>query len=367
MKKFLSALTLFIAVASFVPVSLAGFSMVPSNSTTRRQFNYELKPGDTKTDSIIVENNNNAPLALLLYGADATHSNQGSFALVNRTATQRTVGSWVTFKDSTVTLKPGEKREIPFTITMPANITPGNYAGGIAAETTAVQDQTKSGTSGGTGAGVVISSRLVVKLFIAVPGEKTVKYNWTDFSRIVAPNNKQRFNFSYSNDGNAAIAVEAKIDFTSLFGDPAEEVKIPGTTLLQNEKVTIPYDWDKEPFFGYYTATATTTFWEYDVANNQNINPVNMTKTITFWIIPWNIAAVVIAIIAIILIYVISKMLIMGRLKKSSKLYEVQTNDTLVTIADKAGVKWKKLAKLNKLKAPYNVKKGDKLQVPFKK
>jgi LysM repeat protein len=39
----------------------------------------------------------------------------------------------------------------------------------------------------------------------------------------------------------------------------------------------------------------------------------------------------------------------------------------MVSIADKAGIKWKDLAKLNHLEPPNPVKKGDNLQVPFKK
>jgi len=178
MKKIFSFITIVVSLGSFIPVTLAGFSMIPSGSDTRRQFNFELKTGETKQDSIVIENNNEQPLTLLLYGADATHSNQGSFALVNRTAIQRTIGNWVKFKDSTITLQGGEKKEIPFTITVPDQTTPGNYAGGIAAETTTVQNGSEDQKNSNTGAGVVIASRLVVKLFIAIPGEKNIKNTW---------------------------------------------------------------------------------------------------------------------------------------------------------------------------------------------
>ncbi len=367
MKKFLTTIAFLGILTSLAPLAQAGFSMVPSDGGTRRQFNYELKPGETKKDSVVIENNNENDLTLLLYGADATHSNQGSFALVNRTANQRTVGNWAKFNESTVTLKGGEKKEIPFTITMPDKVTPGNYAGGIAAETTTVQDKTPAEKKTNTGAGVVISSRLVVKLFISVPGEKTLKYGWDDYTRSTSAADKQRFILSYSNDGNAAVTVEPKIEFSNLFESGTQEVKIPGTTLLQNEKVTIPYDWDKKPLFGYFTAKASTTFWEYDVVNNQNINPQVMSKTITFWIIPWNLAYVVLGLIIILLVYVVSKTVSMQKLKKSAHSYEVQQDETLVGIAQKAGIDWKKLAKLNKLKPPYTIKKGQNLQVPFKK
>lgn len=364
-KKILIIAGLVLSLANAIPSVQAGFSMVPSNDHDRRQFNFELKPGETKQDSVVIENNNDAPLALFLYGADATHSNQGSFALVNRSAPQRTVGNWIKFEEPSVTLQAGEKKEIPFTVVMPDNVTPGNYAGGIAAETTTVQ-QTAGEKKNNAGAGVVISSRLVVKLFISVPGEKTLKYEWTDFSHIMTPNGKHRCVLSFSNEGNEAITIEPEIEITSL-GRPPEKLKVPGITLLQNEKITIPFDWDKEPFFGVFNVKGTTTVWEYDIANNQNINPKILTKNISFWVIPWDIAAVVLGILAILAIWGLSRFLIMKKLKKSSKPYQVQENETLVSIAQNAGVNWKKLAKLNKLKPPFAIKKGDVLNVPSKK
>lgn len=365
MKKILTAITFIAIFTGMIPLTQAGFSMVPSKNETRRQFNMELKPGESRKDSIVIENNNEQPLTLLLYGADATHSNQGSFALVNRTATQRTVGSWVKFKETTVTLEGGEKKEIPFTIDIPDKITPGNYAGGIAAETTTVQNGDTE-KKANTGAGVVISSRLVVKLFISVPGEKNLKYDWLDYTHGVTVGDKQRFVMSYSNGGNAAVTVEPKIEFSGL-GISPQEVNIPGTTLLQNEKVSIPYDWDKKPLFGIITAKATTVFSEYDIANNQNLNPTTMTKTVTFWIIPWNIAGVLLAVLGVLILYFGITTFSMKRLKKISKSYEVQEGETLVSIAEKAGINWKKLATINKMKPPYTVKKGDKLKVPSKK
>lgn len=366
-KKLLTIAALLIMTLGLAPVSLAGFSMVPSKDDTRRQFNFELTQGESRSDTVVIENNNTNDLTLLLYGADATHSNQGSFALVNRTATQRTVGNWIKFKESTITLKAGEKREIPFTIAIPGNVTPGNYAGGIAAETTTVQNPAGNNKSGNTGAGVVISSRLVVKLFVSVPGDKNIKYEWTDFSHMMTPNGKHRCLMTFQNDGNAAITVDPSIEISGFPGIIPENIKVAETILLPGEKITIPFEWDKKPFFGFFTVKASTTFWEYDIANNQNINEKTLTKTITFSVIPWNIAAVILTVLAVILIYVVSKTMIMRNLKKSSKTHEVQEGETLVSLATKAGIDWKKLAKLNKIKPPYNIKKGDKLLVPLKK
>jgi len=363
-KRLISIIAVAALLFSFMPLAQAGFTMVPSKPDTRRQFNFQINPGESISDSVIIENINATPLTLLLYGADATHSNQGSFALVNRTATQRTVGNWVKFDSSTVSLNPGERKVIPFTITLPDKITPGSYAGGIAAETTTVQPTQQNAQNGSTGAGVIISSRLVVKLFITVPGEKTVKYSWAELTHTLNANNKYHFSFTYNNEGNAAIMVDPKIEISGFPSNYNGEYKIPGTTLLQGEKVSIPYDWNQNPFFGTFTVKATTTFWEYDIATNQNINPQTETRTFVFYVIPWKIVGVILGVIVLLIAFFVFRKFRKVHLKKKCSLYTVRESDTLVSLSKETGVSWKGLAKINKLKPPYNLSKGDIIHLP---
>ena len=49
---------------------------------------------------------------------------------------------------------------------------------------------------------------------------------------------------------------------------------------------------------------------------------------------------------------------------KNAKEYIVKTGDTLLSIANKRDMGWRFLAKMNKIKAPYSIAKGDKLLVP---
>jgi len=46
--------------------------------------------------------------------------------------------------------------------------------------------------------------------------------------------------------------------------------------------------------------------------------------------------------------------------------YEVQSGDTLSSVGAKFGVDWKKIAEVNNLSAPYDLKVGDKLIIPPK-
>lgn len=50
--------------------------------------------------------------------------------------------------------------------------------------------------------------------------------------------------------------------------------------------------------------------------------------------------------------------------EKEFSLYEVQKGDTIQSIAVKYKQEWEEVAKINGIKEPYNIKKGQVLKVP---
>lgn len=371
--KKISTISLLIMLSlSMVPTTHAGFSLIPSNAEERRQFNFEINPGESKSDQMIIQNFDQKPLTLLLYGADATHSNQGSFALVNRTAQQRTLGQWIKFDQETITLNPNEKKSVKFTINLPTKTPPGNYGGGIAAETTSVEQQ--NGINPSNGAGVVVSSRLVLKVFVSVPGDRKTSYEWTSFNHQVNVNNEDRFNFEFKNEGNTAITIEPEIEMSGFPGIRSGMAiqKIAPTSMIQADTIKVPYAWHwgknteetERPWFGLYTAKAKVIISEYDIANDKNINPKVIEKSVTFVIIPWTLLLILLLFFGTIgAIFGVQKFQI-NNLKKTAESYTVEENETVVSIAEKKGTDWKKIAQLNNLKAPYNIQKGQTLLIP---
>src|SRR5689334_20025407 len=76
----------------------------PSNPKTKSWFIYELKPGETKEDSITVVNTKNVPVRAKVYPVDATTTADGAFALLNENQKQSDVGSWVTMSNNIVSI-----------------------------------------------------------------------------------------------------------------------------------------------------------------------------------------------------------------------------------------------------------------------
>ena len=82
------------------------------------------------------------------------------------------------------------------------------------------------------------------------------------------------------------------------------------------------------------------------------------------YIIPW--LYIIIALIAILLIitFLVGKKIHYKNIIKKSSSYTAKQGDTLTGIANKQGVSWKLLAKINNLKEPYEVSTGQKIIVP---
>jgi LysM repeat protein len=352
--------TLFIAtiLASFFLLQnlcLAGINFYPENASTR-QFSFELNPGESAMGNVIIHNIDEENTTFELYGADGTQTNLGTLALVLKSVEQRHIGAWVKFEESPITLGPDEKITVPFSIEIPQTATPGTYSGGIAAEI--IKNNNKSSVS--------TSARNVIKLFVSIPGDKNHSFDWKSFTYDPKTNNgNPTFNLAYKNTGNTIVTVEQKIVFTGFppLGENSE--MILNTAQLQpGAESSINTLWKNVPFFGFYTATAEITFYEYDIINNLNINPQTQKKEITISIIPTlESVLLLLLIIAAITIYAVRTAIAVKKYKSLVE-YRIKSNDTLESIAKKHNTTWEKLARLNKMEKPYSIKQGQIIRVP---
>lgn len=110
------------------------FVIANPNTVDPKRFIFEIKPGASATDSVILKNSAEVPLHFSLYGADATQTNQGSFALKTKDEPRAEVGKWISFDQGEITLQPGQVQQVGFTVSVPAGTPEGSYSGGLAAE-----------------------------------------------------------------------------------------------------------------------------------------------------------------------------------------------------------------------------------------
>lgn len=383
-KKILSTLlTSSVLFAMLATTAYAGFTVRPAFSD-KWQLDYKINAGDSLGDSLLVRNNGEEPVLLNLYGADGTQSVQGAFTITNKDDEQFTVGKWITISNPEFTLDGLKEIEVPFSIDIPASVPPGTYVGGIATQTLA----SEAPEGGGPGFGII--SRFATKMFIDIPGEKIHEPKWTDFSHIDGPNNSHQFNLSFVNEGTTLTVIETEVE---IFGwpygnepnfDPAtisdldirekkidemneNIIKFSETDLFQKDTIDLSAHWGKRPLYGKYTAVATTTLSEYDVRSGKKINPETIVKEVTFFVIWWQVIALIIAFVVLVIGLIVYKSFHMSNLRKKCNEYTIKPTDTLVSIAKEDELNWKTLAKINKIKAPYSLEGRKTILVPPKK
>jgi hypothetical protein len=265
---------------------------------------------------------------------------------------------------------------------VPNTIVPGTYGGGLATESVS-----NKGVSA-TGAPVLATkARLVNKIFVSVPGEKKHSPVWEDFVYSKLGGNNHSFTLKFKNAGNTYVMGESKVE---IFGFPNAqpsdfEITDDMPQELKDQKIKNKYDytikfnnvdltrdtenqvtgyWKMKPLFGSYTAKATVVFYEYDVTSGKKINPQTLTKEVNFMVVDFNIILFILLLIALTGSTIGAHKLYRHGQRKNSDSYTVKTGDTIITIAKEKNVSWKTLAKVNKLKAPYEITPNQKILVP---
>ncbi|GIJ76490.1 protein of unknown function [Micromonospora phaseoli] len=130
----------------------------------RPAFEYKLGPGATLTDYVAVTNHSDRPITLDLYASDAFTTAQGGFDLLAAAKKPVDVGAWVTFKTRTFTVPSTSRLDVPFTLAVPRNATPGDHPGGIVASLAA------TGTDD-EGNQVAVDHRVGARVYLRVTGE----------------------------------------------------------------------------------------------------------------------------------------------------------------------------------------------------
>jgi LysM repeat protein len=126
----------------------------------------------------------------------------------------------------------------------------------------------------------------------------------------------------------------------------------------------MPVRWDKKPVYGTYKAVTKITFSELDAKTNKKTNPQTVIKEVEFTILPWTYIYIALAVLLLIILFFVYRYVAVSLLIKKSTPYKVMANDTIMKLAKAKGVNWKKIAKINKLHAPYTLEEGKTILLP---
>lgn len=235
-------------------------------------FHLNVLPGETVERKAVVSNFSSAPVDLLIYPADATTTAQGGFALAERGAPARQLGSWIHLPITELHLAAHANTTVTFHVAVPAGIQPGDYAGGIL-----VQSMTPGQTTTGNKDfpfQVNIIQRIGARAYLHVagtaePGLNAGRLTWQATAHGIT------FSIPITNTGNIRLQPTAQIRLSG-WNLPTNVIPMSRVEDLQpGATVTITGQLANPPRYGYGHATA-----HIDYGSSQHATAVTTVRLI---------------------------------------------------------------------------------------
>ena len=215
-------------------------------------------------------------------------SGSESFQFVGRSPGVTSVRDWITI-DSPLefTFKPGESKEIPYTIKAPADAEPGSHFGVIFFKATNAADQD---------AQIKVGTQVGVLAFVTIPGKFEQKGDITSFTApAFVQSGPVNLEMLFSNTGTVYFEPKGTIEISNMFGSKIASVPIGGYAVLPTGVKKMDFPWDVSGLLlGRYTAVAKI----YDTDGN-----LIASATTSFWAVPiWYIVGFLVLLVILFLV-----------------------------------------------------------------
>lgn len=280
-KFFIALLILFF---SFPAMSYAQAADSMSLTITPPFFELNVNPGDSWSSSIRVVNANGGALqvhAMAMGFAAADDFGHGSFIPLSQLAgDDDALANWITVSSSSINVSEDGATDIPFSVSIPPDASPGGHYAAILIGTGAQGNQ-----SGGSQVGV--SSFISALVFVRVSGNIIESGQISDFSTDKSSYQTPDVHFAVDvkNTGNVHIRPVGMIQIYNAFGKERGEIAINATGtlgyVLPSSSREFDAEWQGQPSLwdvGPYTAVLSLGYGENGTKN--------MTRTIEFWVLP---------------------------------------------------------------------------------
>lgn len=188
MRKIHKLLILTLGFVSFQTNVLAfNFTALPAvpNQIDGKYFTFELKPGDSGKESLYIQNDSDKEAIYKIDAVDTIPTKDGQMGFNLPSLPQNSIGKWAIISEREITLKPGEKKTIEFTLSIPADQAMGDYTGGITVTTKADSQKDVDGK-----VVIGIDQRYAIKTFVKITDNPKViakagtyqsQSNWTQY------------------------------------------------------------------------------------------------------------------------------------------------------------------------------------------
>ena len=257
--------------------------------TDRSDFSYDVEPGDTIQDGIVVTNRGDAPLELTLL-TGAAHTTAAGRLDVAGSGGATGVGAWVRLARTSLTLQPGAAETVPLTIAVPKGARAGDHVG-------AVVTAAESGTD--------VVRRLGIRTIVRVLGDlapavrlEGARVAWSGGASALASGTAS-LTYTIHNTGNTVVALQQAASVAGPFGWSRRSgggEALP--RLLPGERWTATVPVPGVPGLGRLDGTASVTPIVTDAAGTTSeLDPVVVRAQ--GWAVPWLPLLLVAAVLAL--------------------------------------------------------------------
>lgn len=267
----------------------------------RTRFSYAADPGQSVTDQVLVGNTGSARQDFTVYATDAFNSTNGEFSLRATAETPTSLGAWVTFEGGEnrvqFSLEPDEVKLLTFTVTLPAEATPGDHVGGLVAS---VVDE---------GQQVSLDRRVATAMFARVSGELQPQLTlasfdatydgdwWNPFAGTV------KVLYTVNNPGNVALSANVDLSVATWLGIPvtgSQGGSIP--VLLPGNSATYAYEVTGIGQWGYLNPGIRLNPFVESADPALQLSTTSVSRDAVVFAMPWMLLIVVVLAAGVVLL-----------------------------------------------------------------
>lgn len=252
-------------------------------------------PGEVKEYTFSVENLTNVEVTYFLFPLNIAGVKDGGtpiFANNNNERTGYELADWIDLSVTEITLAGGESVDVPFTVTLPDDATPGSHFGGVFVSVEPPEIE-NSGAAVGYQVANIISLR--------VSGDVIEQAGIRQFStgKFLYGSQNVDFLVRIENSGNVLVRPTGPLEIFNMLGN-----QVGNVTFNEERSAVFPFDirefvdikWEGDSVgFGRYEAILSPSYGDTGAKKT-------MSSTVTFWILPMSIIGPALGVLAFILI-----------------------------------------------------------------
>lgn len=277
--------------------SLDAFAQQAGVSITPATIEETIDPGASKEYSVTIENLMNAEQTFYFFTRNIKGVRDGGvpiFADDNNEKTGFELADWIVLPITEMKLSAHEKSTLSFTMTVPADATPGSHFGGVfvSVEPPKIEN---------TGAAVGYQVANIISIRIAGDAIESADIRQFSTSKFLYGSQNIEFDVRIENKGNVLVKPSGPMEIYNMLGNKVG-------TLVFNEELFAVFPGSTRDFNGIKWEGDSIGFGRYEAI----LSPVygeegakkTMSSTVSFWILPWNIIGPALGVLAAILLAV---------------------------------------------------------------